>query len=462
MPRAGTVGWGSLSFGAGLLVVGLGILAAPVHAADKPVGKTPLCATESCHVGIVDRKVLHAPVRDRRCLDCHEYVSAADHTFRLKADGQALCATCHESHEKAFVHPPVRDGRCTDCHDAHGSEQPKLLLDRPEKLCVRCHKQDFSARKFVHGPVAVGACVVCHTSHSSAYPNLLVDSSEKLCLNCHEDLAPTPGAIGVHLHAPMASGCTSCHDPHASDHPRQLKKDVPDLCFTCHAGIRDSIAAAKVKHAPALEEGGCVKCHTPHFSSLPKLQKEAQPDLCLNCHNAALPLESGEKLTNMAKLLAENPDHHGPIREGACTACHRPHGGDIFRLLYKAYPPEFYAPFDEKRYELCFSCHLTDMVEKRNGRGVTGFRNGDLNLHWVHVNREKGRTCRACHEVHASKRPFHIREAVPFGRGGWELPINYTKTDTGGQCAPGCHKLRTYNRNAPAQKNPPGRAQSGE
>ena len=75
-----------------------------------------------------------------------------------------------------------------------------------------------------------------------------------------------------------------------------------------------------------------------------------------------------------------------------------------------------------------------------------GFRDGDLNLHWVHVNREKGRTCRACHEVHASSNPFHIRDSVPFGRDKWELPINYEINDTGGSCAPGCHSAQIYSR----------------
>jgi hypothetical protein len=66
------------------------------------------------------------------------------------------------------------------------------------------------------------------------------------------------------------------------------------------------------------------------------------------------------------------------------------------------------------------------------------------------VNRErKGRTCRACHETHASNKAKHIRDSVPFGPGGWELPIGYEKTATGGSCAPGCHSAYTYDRVSP-------------
>jgi hypothetical protein len=91
-------------------------------------------------------------------------------------------------------------------------------------------------------------------------------------------------------------------------------------------------------------------------------------------------------------------------------------------------------------------------VLKEKGAGLTRFRNGEVNLHWLHVNREKGRTCRACHEVHASKNPFHIRDAVPFGSKGWLIEIKFKQTTNGGSCSPGCHSDKTYDRgdSAPA------------
>jgi predicted CXXCH cytochrome family protein len=199
-------------------------------------------------------------------------------------------------------------------------------------------------------------------------------------------------------------------------------------------------------HEPAAREGGCVTCHDPHFSLLPKLQRRPQPDVCLGCHDKEIDVGEKQPLPNMAVLLKENTNHHGPIREGGCSECHQPHASDEFRLLYRAYPKEFYAPFDKDRYGLCFSCHQVDLVQDEAGRGLTGFRDGDTNLHWLHVNREKGRTCRACHEVHASKRPFHMRKAVPFGSGGWLLEINFEKKPKGGTCLPACHKRRDYDR----------------
>jgi hypothetical protein len=61
------------------------------------------------------------------------------------------------------------------------------------------------------------------------------------------------------------------------------------------------------------------------------------------------------------------------------------------------------------------------------------------------VHKERGRTCRACHEVHASKQDHHIREGVPYGPKAWVLKINYTKLPNGGSCAKTCHETKTYN-----------------
>jgi hypothetical protein len=33
---------------------------------------------------------------------------------------------------------------------------------------------------------------------------------------------------------------------------------------------------------------------------------------------------------------------------------------------------------------------------------------------------------------------------VPFG--AWYLPLNFQKTENGGSCLPGCHKLKKYDR----------------
>jgi polyferredoxin len=85
------------------------------------------------------------------------------------------------------------------------------------------------------------------------------------------------------------------------------------------------------------------------------------------------------------------------------------------------------------------------MVKEPHTTTLTKFRNGDLNLHYVHVNKdERGRTCRACHEVHAAKQPHQIRDAVPYGNTGYMLKVNFTQTPNGGSCAKTCHVTRSY------------------
>jgi predicted CXXCH cytochrome family protein len=154
-------------------------------------------------------------------------------------------------------------------------------------------------------------------------------------------------------------------------------------------------------------------------------------------------------LVSFKKLLAEKPEHHGPIADGDCTSCHGEiHGGEHFRLLTEDYPTKPYVPYDEARYALCFGCHDSEAFAEERTDDATEFRNGDQNLHFIHVNRTvKGRTCRLCHEVHASKKPKQISEAVPFGE--WEIPINFEKTSTGGTCLPGCHRRYRYDRQSP-------------
>lgn len=417
------------------------------------------CAKE-CHQELTHRKVIHGPAA-RDCEACHAQGNPEEHKFFLTAQSrEELCRRCHTLPHQNVEHAPVREGKCFECHDPHGSDHPHLLVADPKRdLCVRCHTETARDAKFVHGPVAIGACIVCHQPHGSTQPKLLNQDQKGLCLTCHAEVQAKPG---MHAHAALEEGCTRCHDPHASNHRFQLVDESPGLCLSCHRErFEQMTAGSKVVHGAITQPGGCTGCHEPHQSRLPKLQRGTEPGICLGCHGEDLKDESGHQLTNMRQLLATNTDHHGPIREGVCTACHNPHAGDHFRLLIEDYPPEFYAPFTMDTFKLCFKCHIPDLVLKPAGRGLTQFRDGDKNLHFLHVNQEKGRTCRACHEVHASKRPAHIREAVPFGSAGWMLEINYERNAQGGSCAPGCHTERAYNRERALNPAPASLGSSG-
>jgi predicted CXXCH cytochrome family protein len=202
-----------------------------------------------------------------------------------------------------------------------------------------------------------------------------------------------------------------------------------------------------VKHKGAMEvDKKCSNCHNPHAANVEKILIQLPFDLCVNCHSKdGMVSADGKPMTNYKKWLAENKEWHAPVKAKDCSACHRTHAGDNFRLLVSAYPEKFYAPYENKIYALCYGCHNAKVVTEPETTTLTGFRDGNKNLHYVHVNKERGRTCRACHEVHASKQDHHIRDGVPYGPKGWMLKINFTKLPTGGSCAKTCHETKPYN-----------------
>jgi predicted CXXCH cytochrome family protein len=282
----------------------------------------------------------------------------------------------------------------------------------------------------------------------------LLDTGTKLCLDCHISTKRQLETMRS-VHGPAAVDCQACHVAHASNHDMILRKQPKQLCLDCHETIHHTLETAKTQHEAVTTGRACLNCHSPHASDEPAVLRGSMLDLCLECHDREIEMPDGRKLANIKAVLDAGPSLHGPVAQANCAACHLIHGGDNFRLLINEYPPQFYAPFAEESYALCFMCHEPQIVRDEKTTTLTNFRNGDENLHYRHVHREKGRTCRACHETHASKTPKHIRDAVPFGTGGWMLPIAYKQTDTGGNCAPGCHRAYAYDRLSPVDNVPP-------
>ena len=296
----------------------------------------------------------------------------------------------------------------------------------------------------VHSPFEVGDCSLCHQHKNKRSPGAVTIAGDKLCFVCHEDFQEL-SATRRFKHAPGQVGCTGCHNPHNAAQKKLLLVPAPRLCLECHTGV--SAAMAKpVKHAPMTEGASCMSCHDPHASNVEHLLSRLPFDLCVGCHNrddVADP--AGAKLTNIGRLLEENKVHHGPVAQKDCSACHEPHGASVFRLLIASYPATFYAPFNAKDYEMCFGCHDDQLVTAEKTTTATRFRDGDRNLHFLHVNKpDRGRTCRACHEVHAAQRTYQIRESVPYGKNGYMLKVNFEKHTDGGSCSQTCHTARTY------------------
>ena len=307
-----------------------------------------------------------------------------------------------------------------------------------------CHA-DLEPRPEIHSRIAAMACTRCHVpiGEPREHRFCMTEADGGICTTCH---VPR-GGTGVR-HAPfLESRCLACHSPHRSVESKLLlEEDGARVCRQCHEAASEAFA-----HRPHAE-GQCLSCHAAHESEFDGLTWKRSADLCLGCHDREVPVSGRERpLPDMAAFIRSSRFAHGPIRAGDCSACHDSHGGPRANLLRGAFPDDFYQAWDPTRYELCFRCHPTDLATEARTTTRTGFRDGDRNLHYVHVNREKGRSCRACHEVHASNAPFHMRESVPFGQ--WELPIVYAARPNGGVCGASCHHEASYDRTRPTAAN---------
>lgn len=303
---------------------------------------------------------------------------------------------------------------------------PALARAEPFK-CSACHKGLITG-KVAHKPVAAGQCLKCHQQLSDDHPlgkgsmGFIVPKA-KLCAVCHGDLLKKP-----FLHKPVANGeCTACHLPHSSDNKSLLKDAPPKLCFGCHPKERFT---GSHTHQP-VANGECLSCHDAHQSEGKSLLKKPGSQLCFMCHDPK---------------LAMGKSVHKPVRTGECVLCHGPHGSAYRKILKADFPTELYRPFATDAFPLCFSCHDPQLAAAAKTESATNFRNGDRNLHAVHVNKSgKGRSCKMCHNPHGSTQDRLIYPKAP-GFGTWDIPIRFTATATGGGCSVGCHKTLRYDR----------------
>lgn len=126
---------------------------------------------------------------------------------------------------------------------------------------------------------------------------------------------------------------------------------------------------------------------------------------------------------------------HSPVRERRCDACHVERSPG-----HRGSPGPEFGPGTDRHDAPCLSCHGSLAGEIRSATAL-------------HAPVAQGR-CGACHETHGGRQPALMRKSVPFGTGGWKLPVRFTPTSNGGSCVVGCHRLREYDRGFPGRRNP--------
>lgn len=269
-------------------------------------------------------------------------------------------------------------------------------------------------------------------------------AEEKKCAECHTDI------LNNNIkHPPAEESCDNCHQSTGNEHPLEnvkgfsLIEGIPELCFACHDDVKNFIQNMPVIHKAVIEKKSCINCHSPHSSSEEKLMKTETKELCLSCHNKAIST-TDKKLTNMKQLLKISKVIHGAIDLEGCSGCHAAHASRYPSLLKTAFPMGEYAPAQPDSFALCFNCHDQALLVDEVVKTETNFRNENQNLHFTHINGEKGRNCNVCHDMHASQSDHLIADKVKFGN--WEMPMNYNSRENGGSCLTGCHSEKKYDR----------------
>ena len=129
-----------------------------------------------CHLEVRAKFELphHHPVLEGKmgCVDCHNpHVGRAikgggtSGAQKLVGGGMAFlgenetCFQCHTAQRGPFVyeHEAVRDG-CVSCHSPHGSVNQRMLNERNQTLCLKCHFEQ---------QTAAGTILIGDVNHSS-------------------------------------------------------------------------------------------------------------------------------------------------------------------------------------------------------------------------------------------------------------------------------------------------------
>ena len=259
------------------------------------------------------------------------------------------------------------------------------------------------------------------------------------CLECHNEII-----LQKTVH-PVAQDCETCHQYNEGEHPSKFNKftlteKIPELCYNCHDAIQTSIINFKVIHGATKINKSCLNCHSPHSSDNAKLLKNEGNELCFSCHNKVIEA-NGHKIPNIKQKVTISKVIHAAIEDG-CITCHKPHSSDRKNLLAAQFPSDEYTVVSPDSFALCFNCHDAALITSSTTTTATGFRNKNKNLHFLHINGNKGRSCTLCHDIHGSDNEHLIKSKTLFGK--FEMTLIYRSTATGGSCKNACHSEKAY------------------
>ncbi|MGD9688921.1 MAG: cytochrome c3 family protein [Phycisphaerales bacterium] len=283
------------------------------------------------------------------------------------------CAACHVADtvnpQKIAFNLPVRDEKCLDCHETHAAaHHPDLeRFNGPDRL-VKGYAEPIKMS---------GSCASCHVEHQGRDFDL-TRVSDGVCTQCHESIQAKGYASGKAPAQARIMDVSSFSSP--GGHPnwelfRTKAKDVADYAFghEKHYGVdgyavmqgmlKDiqegkSPAPAPTGRASHIEmrEGklamSCTFCH--EVDSAGMYMKPVRFEVhCADCHTSALGVVGAQATDEPADVFQVISDLLGSEGAGALTGAHAmPHGSsrEVAEIVQKAIaqfvatnPPQFAA-----------------------------------------------------------------------------------------------------------------------
>lgn len=197
------------------------------HARLKAPGANSMnVGCESCHgpgsLHAQSGGAAHLIVNPKRspqaCFQCHLDVRAQ---FQLPhrhpvLEGKMTCTDCHEPHKGSAM----KGGGTSMAQNVHGGG--KAFLSEND-TCLQCHAAQRGPFVYEHEAMREG-CTVCHSPHGSVNQRLLNERNQTLCLKCHFQQQTVSGSIVIgnvdHTFFLPRGTCWSagCHEePHGSN-----------------------------------------------------------------------------------------------------------------------------------------------------------------------------------------------------------------------------------------------------
>jgi predicted CXXCH cytochrome family protein len=417
-------------------------------------------------VPVPSNAVLHPPAAaplDKNaarmwCSTCHQvHHGASDDGRLLRApDDTALCADCHADVDTAtparHLHPangplwpggqygsllpadanPAHRGGCGNCHRAHGwpdaanpaADYATLLVEREENLCFTCHDGSPAAKNLAANFAKPYRHPVTYTGRHTTTE------------------AGNPAQYGS---GNRHSECADCHNVHQSSATNELRGVARVSVVNVTAATVSYTFHGAADPAPPQEYELCFTCHSG-WTTRPAGQADYAAKF--NPKTASYhPVEDVGKNTNINVNAFVNGWR--PDQTMTCTDCHTsddasirgPHGSAFPYILKKlALASSARRSVVMAGSELCFDCHRYDTYANAAAsatvQNYSRFSGG--HGHGYHVGSRRY-PCYACHETHGSLSQPNL---LVTGRNPGLTA--YTRTASGGTCAPTCHGSESY------------------